>query len=498
MKLSPNDIQQEIERVRSNNYQQFIKRVRLRNVRGFNDEVVEFKTPVTALVGTNGGGKSTILGSAALAYKGIKPSQFFPKAFVGDDNMADWNVELELVDKAVARDRTITRTARFTQSKWRRDDFQDRHVEYIEILRTVPAGEIARFRNFLAGNMDDFVVSPLGADTVIYATAVLDKSIENYRVVRSRRNPAVKMYVGATNDAIGYSQFHFGAGEASIIETIDRIESSPNNALILIEEVENGLHPVAVRLLVQYLQNAARRKRLQIIFTTHSQEAVNELPPEAVWASINKRTWNGKLSIESLRAITGQVINTRVIYVEDDFVKEWVENALGRYGNGLAETTKVFAAGGYPNLIKVSQFHNENPLLTIPSVALVDGDIYDPQTNPVLPPHAKFLGEGYPGSLIFNFVYDNRVELVSFIRQRCFLSQFDEDRILAAIQSVRNSACDHHMYFSELSQRLEFVSAVYIRAGMIDIFNERNAPFWRGVMEFVAEQGAMNNPQNQD
>lgn len=496
MKLSPNDVQQEIERVRANNYQQFIKRVRLKNVRGFNDEVVEFKTPVTALVGTNGGGKSTILGSAALAYKGIKPGQFFPKAFVGDESMADWNVELELVDKAVARDRTITRTARFTQSKWRRDDFQERHVEYIEILRTVPAGEMSRFKRFLSGNMDDFEMSPLGEDTIKFATAVLDKSIEHYRIIRKKGNAAVKMYVGATNNEVGYSQFHFGAGEASVIETIDRIELSPNNALILIEEVENGLHPVAVRLFVQYLQNAAKRKRLQIIFTTHSQEAVNELPAEAVWASINKRTWNGKLSIESLRAITGAVVNTRVIYVEDVFVKEWVENALGRYGNGMAETTKVFSAGGYPNLVKVSQFHNDNPLLTIPSVALVDGDIYDPQTNPELPHHAYFIGEGFPGSIIFDYIYDNRQEHISIIRQRCFLSQFSEDRILEAIQGVRNSACDHHMFFSELSQRLDFVSAVYIRAGMIDIFNEKNPEFWVGVMEFVSDRIAIG--QNQE
>ncbi len=490
MKLSPNDVRQELERVRSNNYHQFIKRVRLRNVRGFHDEVVEFKSPVTALVGTNGGGKSTILGSAALSYISIKPSQFFPKAFVGDESMADWNIELELVDKGVARDRTITRTARFTQSKWRRNEFRDRHVEYIEIQRTVPAGETSKFRKFLAGDINEYDVTPLSAETITYATAVLDKSIANYTIVRHRNNPSVKMYVGSTTDEVGYSQFHFGAGEASVIETIDRIELSPNNALILIEEVENGLHPVAVRLFVQYLQNAARRKRLQIIFTTHSQEAVNELPAEAVWASINKRTWNGKLSIESLRAITGTVVDTRAIYVEDEFVKEWVENAIGRYGNGMAATTKVFAAGGYPNLVKVSQFHNENPLLNIPSVALVDGDIYDPANSPPLPPHARYLGQGFPGSIIFDFIYDNRIQLASFIRQRCFLSKFREDEILAAIVGVRNSACDHHMYFTELSQRLDFVSAIYIQAGMIDIFNENNADFWRETMEFITEQVA--------
>lgn len=487
MKLSPNEIQQELEKVRTNNYSQYIKSVKLKDVRGFRDESVEFRSPVTALVGTNGGGKSTILGAAALAYKNVRPRQFFPKAFMGDESMADWSIEIELVDKSVTRDRTYTRTARFTRSQWRRDDFRERHVEYVEILRTVPAGEISRFKTFLAGKVEDFETLPLSEETVRYATAVLDKNISHYKIVKKKSNPAVRMYVGATSDDVGYSQFHFGAGEASVIETIDRIEQSPSNSLILIEEVENGLHPVAVRLFVQYLQNAAKRKRLQVIFTTHSQEAVNELPPESVWAAINKRTWNGKLSIESLRAITGEVVNTRVIYVEDEFAKSWVENALGRYGDGLAATTKVFHAGGYPNLVKVSQFHNENQMLTIPSVALVDGDIYDPEKDPQLPPHAMFMGEGYPGAIVFDYIHDNRHELISVLRQRCYLSQFGEDRILQAIESVRNSACNHHVYFSELSERLDFVSAVFIRAGMIDVFNERNPDFWAAPMEFVRQ-----------
>ncbi|MBN3004154.1 AAA family ATPase [Chromobacterium alkanivorans] len=488
MKLSPSEVQQEINKVRQNNYNQFIKKIHLRNVRGFNDENVEFKTPVTALIGTNGGGKSTILGSAALAYKNIKPRQFFPKAFLGDESMSDWNIEFELVDKSIQSDKTITKTARFAQSQWRRDEFGSRHIEYIEIQRTVPAGEMSRFRKFLAGNSDDFETISLNENTIKYATAVLDKKIENYKLVRKKDNHSIRMYLGNTQTNIGYSQFHFGAGEASIIETIDRIESAQNNALILIEEIENGLHPVAVRLFVQYLQNAAKRKRLQIIFTTHSQEAVNELPSEAVWATINKRTWNGKLNIESLRAITGTVNATRAVYVEDEFVKELVENALGRHGNGLAETTKVFSAGGYPNLIKVSQFHNENPLLTIPSVALVDGDIYDPETNGELPKHAMFIGEGYPESTVFNYIHENRVELISFIKQRCLLSRFTESRILNAIESVHNSSCDHHIIFSELSQKLDFTSSIYIQSGMIDIFNERNKNYWVDIVNFVSQQ----------
>lgn len=485
MKPSPNELKDEMDKVRDNKFNKFVKRVTLRNVRGFSEEVIDFITPVTALIGTNGGGKSTILGAVALAYKTVKPGKFFPKSFYGDESMSEWEIEMEITDKKTASDRNITRTAKFKQSKWRRDSFPERDVVYIEIQRTVPAGEMSKFKQFLSGNRDDFDELSLNANTIIYATAVLDKDIANYKAIVKRGDPNTKMYVGIANGSISYSQFHFGAGEASVIETIDRIENSADNSLVLIEELENGLHPVAVRLFVNYLQNVSKRKKLQIVFTTHSQDAVNELTPEAVWASINKKVWNGKLSIESLRSITGQIINSKVIYVEDSFAKEWVENAIGRYASHIAATVKVYTAGGYPNVVKVSQFHNQNPTITSPSIALIDGDILGRPGVGELPENAMYLGDTYPDAIVFGYIASNKGQIVSVLRQRCLLTRFTVDRISEDIESVVNSACDHHLYFSTLSNKLDFTSEIFIRAGMIDVFNEENPEFWKEIISFI-------------
>lgn len=490
LKLSPSEVVEELQRVEGNKYRQFLKRLTLRNVRGFVDETVEFKFPVTALIGTNGGGKSTILGAAAMAYRDTKPAKFFPKAFVGDESMSNWMIEYELVDKTISIDRLPQRTARFAQAKWRRTEFPARQVVYIEIQRTVPVGELTEFRRFISGDRAKYDIIALSDNTVKYAGAVLDKDIRHYRVVKNRDLPTEKMYLGAIGDAVGYSQFHFGAGEASVIETIDRIEAAADNSLILIEEVENGLHPVAVRLFVRYLQSAARRKRLQIVFTTHSQDAVDELPSKAIWASINKRVWNGNLSIESLRAITGETPDQGAIFVEDDMAKEWVSNAINRYAPDISATTRIFPAGGYPSCVKVSQYHNENPItgVRVPSVALVDGDIYDPSVNGQLPPHAKFLREGVPETVVFDYIFQNRERLSAVIRQRCLLSQFDEYRIASAIEGARNSACDPHQVFSEMGQRLNFASAIQIRSGLIDIYNEENPDTWTECIDFIRQR----------
>ncbi|MFD2648022.1 AAA family ATPase [Devosia albogilva] len=387
-----------------------------------------------------------------MAYKSIRPGQFFPKSFAGDNSMADWSIEYELIDKPTHPTQNITKTAKFTKSKWRRDDFPDRSVLYIEIQRTVPAGELTKFKRFLGPAQEGLKIGNLSENTTKYASAVLDKDISNYRVAHIEDDPTNIIYIGK-HQGSDYSQFHFGAGEASIIATIDRIENAKDNSLVLIEEVENGLHPIAVRLFVQYLQNAARRKRLQVVFTTHSQDAIDEVPSEGIWASIHSNTWNGKLSIASLRAVTGSVPNEKVVFVEDTFVQEWVENALGRYGGEAAETTKVYPAGGYPNVVKVTEFHNTNPAKTVPAVGLVDGDIYDPAANAPLPEYCRFLGGGSPEATVFEYIYDNRVDLCSLIRQRCLLSAFDEERIVQEIESVHNGAHDPHVVFKRLSEK---------------------------------------------
>lgn len=77
---------------------------------------------------------------------------------------------------------------------------------------------MSRFRKFLASNVQDFDIIPLGTNTVRYATAVMDKNIENYRIVQNKEKPVIRMYTSATLNKVGYSQFHFGAGEASVIE----------------------------------------------------------------------------------------------------------------------------------------------------------------------------------------------------------------------------------------------------------------------------------------
>ena len=59
--------------------------------------------------------------------------------------------------------------------------------------------------------------------------------------------------------------------------------SSPDAHLILLDDVEAGLHPLAQRQLMQVLNDFAKKHDRQIILTSHSPYIIDELPAEDVW-----------------------------------------------------------------------------------------------------------------------------------------------------------------------------------------------------------------------
>ena len=80
---------------------------------------------------------------------------------------------------------------------------------------------------------------------------------------------------------IRYSENHMGCGQGRLIRMIDAIENAPEQSLIVIEEPETALHQDAQHNLAIYFLEVCKRKRHQIIVTTHSPTIVDAMPMEA-------------------------------------------------------------------------------------------------------------------------------------------------------------------------------------------------------------------------
>ncbi len=98
-----------------------------------------------------------------------------------------------------------------------------------------------------------------------------------YREVVDLSSGAKSLLFAAQEGRSAYSELHMAAGERAILRLSQEI-AQLDNALILVDEVEAGLHPWVQRLLMLQLQQLSLRNNLQIIVTSHSPVVLDSVP----------------------------------------------------------------------------------------------------------------------------------------------------------------------------------------------------------------------------
>ena len=108
------------------------------------------------------------------------------------------------------------------------------------------------------------------------------------------------------------------------------LRTARSGSLMLIEEIENGLHPTRAHLLVEAMEAAVVERKVQIIATTHSPLVLNALSPEALRAAVLVARPPGSTStlLRSLGALPGfdEVVARRGI--DQLITSGWLERAV--------------------------------------------------------------------------------------------------------------------------------------------------------------------------
>lgn len=79
-----------------------------------------------------------------------------------------------------------------------------------------------------------------------------------------------------------YSEAFAGSGEVAAVSAVVDVLSAPDYSLILLDEPETSLHPGAQRALLRFLLEQIKLKKHQIIISTHSPEYLEGLPRNAI------------------------------------------------------------------------------------------------------------------------------------------------------------------------------------------------------------------------
>ncbi len=150
---------------------------------------------------------------------------------------------------------------------------------------------------------------------------------------------------------LSYSEAYAGSGETAVVKLVHDLYSTEDYSLVLLDEPETSLHPLAQKRLVTFILEQIKRKKLQVVISTHSPDIIEEMPKEAIKIFYENQE-SGKVNIienvhpENAFVYIGRSItDKKVIVVEDILAKMIVEKVLGKTGNSELFEIKYFPNG---------------------------------------------------------------------------------------------------------------------------------------------------------
>lgn len=266
--------------------------------RGLNSLEIPFNFPITAIAGKNGAGKSTILALASCAFHNNSSGFKLPKRQKSYYTFSDFFVQHadEVPPQGVQvfygiahnnwkKDQNFPNGSgiayqirkKVKDGKWNDYDTRlSRTVVFLGIERIVPHNERSQSRSY--SKIFKEIPKKGWEDKVMLAVgAILGKPYEAFRFLQHSKYtlPVVK------SKGVSYSGFNMGAGENALFEIFSTLYSAGQGALLVIDEIELGLHAEAQRKFIEQLKKASLEMQTQIICTTHSPEIFDCLPSDA-------------------------------------------------------------------------------------------------------------------------------------------------------------------------------------------------------------------------
>ena len=364
-------------------------------LRGIANLRVPFNYPLTAISGRNGVGKSTIM--ALAAFSALKPpdwtvgrwpasiyraqpkrmtyhwSDFFFR-HAGDPLFDGLTINFTYVAQGDEFDVKRYRSSRSWKTlpdpgRSQTPKFPRRPIEFVSLSRIIPPAEINQFRLRFGQRPKPVVVHKLDADICSNMTEIFGRRYESLELHESNGLKLAKCRSG-----MDYTGFNMGAGENAAILILFALSRLPEGGLLLIEEIEHGLHPEAQRLLVKVLSRILKNRHSQLICSTHSETIIDCLPRQG--RTLLARTGpdhlchDGPTTRFAISEMDGEAYPEATVYVEDNFSERLVRWALSP---NTRKRIRVVAVGNNARVVRQFAAHirGENPG---PALCLLDGD----------------------------------------------------------------------------------------------------------------------------
>ena len=262
-----------------------IRSITVENLQRLQNITVDFEeNGVTAIMGANGTGKTTLLQALACVYRRdsrieLEQSNAQFSDYFKPHSTNSWDGSKYTVSfydtvpgenlNAVEYSKNAGRWSPSTEHK------KQRYVKFISISDCLPdqeretAEEIGVFQKadigLTASKKKTLLESASGTLRRQYEDAGYGQKelgLPSFFVAKTKQ---------ITGDELEYPSHFMGSGEQKVLHIINEVLKAPKGALLLIEELDMFLHESAIRALLAFLTQQASdpRRSLQIVFTTH-------------------------------------------------------------------------------------------------------------------------------------------------------------------------------------------------------------------------------------
>ena len=357
------------------------------HIRGVFPMSIDFQYPISAIVGENGSGKSTLLALIACAFhnttdfcpqnrirsgnRGIRNYYTYGDFFTflpTEDGISEIQIQTSYLSMTGIKSDIRKKKP---SGKW--NDFNrrpQRAVSFLGINRIVPPSESNTHRHYsrLFTTTNSLTAEQI-EELRSSITKILDRNYENidlmefgaYRLFSAQRNKT------------GYTGFNMGAGENAVLGLLLEVISAGRGALIVVDEIELGLHAKAQKRFIDELKLYCLKYHCQIVCSTHSKTILDSLPSDARFFIARKDRETDITSGVSSEYAFGQlsgVAGTELsVFVEDNVGKAVVQNTISYR---LRERVNILPIGSDQAVLRHIAVHYREQDYSF--IAFLDGD----------------------------------------------------------------------------------------------------------------------------
>ncbi|TWS99697.1 ATP-dependent endonuclease [Reyranella sp. CPCC 100927] len=393
-----------------------------------------FKSPLTAICGPNGVGKTTLLRAIRAAA--------FPEGTddpISVHKLPSGGATLEYQFAGNAKSSTVA----FSQGKPAGGTAVDVEVIHLDVASALPSQQqyLCTFDNAadLINGVGDKALDGRDLALVNYLAKRDYREVRIYEV--EGRDHDTIPYFEVTLDGSSYDSRAMGGGEFAIFYLWWALIRSPENSLILIEEPECHLSPGSQSALCDFLVWVSIAKARTIVLTTHSSRIVAKLDDDNLIFVYRSEKGievvRGQPSPALLETLGVEAMTDTVVFVEDRAGAEFARFLLQAFRPDLARRTEIVDKQGDGNI--VNAIRESAGITHIGMIGLFDGDV-----RLKVPEEVKERAVFLPGEEAIEVIFRKMLE-ENRDRMKEILNRPDLGEVLFQLKGA-----DHHDWYAGL------------------------------------------------